>query len=262
MTSPIHPTAIVSGKAELAPDVSVGPYAVIGDGVVIGRGTRVGPHAVIMGDTRIGEDNDICAGCVIGVDAQIKAAHDSGGVRIGNKNILREYATVHGGGKQGGMTEIGHQNFIMSGVHIAHDCKLGDHVIIANGTQLSGHVEIGNHAFLSGLTGVHQFVRIGEFAMIGGLSKIVTDVIPYALCDGNPVAVRGANSVGLKRAGFTNDQIRAVKDAVRELYFSKELRSESLKKLESAAAASPQVRRMVDFVKASKRGIVPKADGE
>jgi UDP-N-acetylglucosamine acyltransferase len=261
MTLSIHPTAIVSPKAALAAGVTVGPYTVIGDGVRAGRGTRIGAHAVLEGDTLIGEDNEICAGCVIGADSQIKAAHGAGGVRIGNGNVFREYATVHAAGTAGAATVIGNRNYIMSGVHVAHDCRLDNDIIIANGTQLSGHVEVGNNAFISGLAGVHQFVRIGEFAMVGGLTKLVTDVIPFALCDGNPAEVRGVNSVGMKRAKFTNDQIRAVKEAVQELYFSRTLRPDALKKLEAMAVHSAEVRRIIEFISASKRGIAPRARG-
>lgn len=255
----IHSTAIVSPKAAIDPSVMIAPYALIGDGVKIRRGTRVGPHAVVSGNTEIGEDNEICAGCAIGVESQIKAAHGSGGVRIGNGNIFREYATVHASGAQGAFTTIGDQNFIMSGVHIAHDCLLGNHVIIANGTQLSGHVEIANHAFLSGLTGVHQFVRIGEHAMVGGLTKLVTDVIPFALCDGNPARVRGVNSVGLRRAGFSAERVRHIKQAIQILYFSGLLRGDAANALRPLASQSSDVQRIMDFVAASKRGIAPRA---
>lgn len=258
----IHPTAIVSAKAVLATGVSVGPYTIIGDGVSIGRGTRVASHAVITGDTRIGEDNEFGTGCVIGADAQIKAEHASGGLVIGSRNIIREYATIHGGGKADSRTVIGDSNYLMAGIHVAHDCRLDNHIVIANGTQLSGHVEIEDHVFISGLVGVHQFVRVGTHAMVGGITKLVADVIPYSLCDGNPAQVRGANAVGLKRSGFTQTQIRSVKEAVQTLYFSKRLRTQTLQTLESQAAGSPEARRILDFIRASRRGILPKAARE
>lgn len=255
----IHPTAIVSPKSVIDRSVEVGPFTIIGDGVRIGRGSRVGAHAILSGAVEIGDDNEIGSGCVIGADPQIKAAHTAGGVRIGNGNTFREYATVHASGKQGAFTFIGNQNYIMSGVHVAHDCALGSHVIIANGSQLSGHVEIGDHAFVSGLTGIHQFVRVGEYAMIGGLTKLVTDVIPFALCDGNPAQVRGVNSVGLKRAGFSNDRIRLIKKGVQTIYFSGLLREAAMKEAKPLAAESEDVKRILEFVAASKRGIAPRA---
>lgn len=257
----IHPTAIVSSKAALAAGVTVGPYAVIGDGVRIGAGSAVGPHALLSGRTEIGPDNVIGAGCVIGADSQIKAAHAAGGLRIGASNVFREYATVHVSGKEAEATVIGDRNYIMSGVHVAHDCRLGSDIVIANGSQLSGHVEVGDHVFLSGLTGVHQFVRIGEYAMVGGLTKLVTDVVPFALCDGNPARVCGVNSVGLRRAQFTAERVRAIKQAVQVLYFSGLLRADALREIERLAAASPDVKRLADFVKSSKRGIAPRASG-
>lgn len=257
----IHPTAVLSPKAVLDPTVEVGPYAVIGEGVRIGSGTRVGPHAVLSGDTQIGSDNAIGAGCIIGGDSQIKAAHAAGALRIGTANIFREYATVHCSGTQGASTVIGDHNYVMSGVHVAHDCRLGNHIVIANGTQLSGHVDVADHVFLSGLLGVHQFVRIGEYAMVGGLTKLVTDVIPFALCDGNPAKVRGVNSVGLRRAKFSADRVRQIKTAIQTLYFSGLLRGDALRELVPLAARSVDVRRIVDFVAASKRGIAPRDAG-
>lgn len=255
----IHPTAIVSPAAHIDPSVEVGPYTIIGDGVRIGRGTRIAAHVLISGNTEIGEDNEICFGCVIGVESQIKAAHGSGGTRIGRGNILREYVTVHASGTKGSWTVIGDQNFLMTSVHVAHDCRLESHIIIANGAQLSGHVEIDHHAFVSGVTGIHQYVRIGEHAMVGGLSKLVTDVIPFALCDGNPAQVRGVNVVGLRRAGFATARIRQIKQAVQILYFSGALRGDAIRGIEPLAVESPDVRRILDFVAASKRGIAPRA---
>ncbi len=257
----IHPTAIVSSKAVLEPDVEVGPYAIVGDGVRVGAGTRIGPHAVLSGDTQIGPGNMIGAGCIVGGDSQIKAAHAVGALRIGAANTFREYATIHASGTQGAATVVGDRNYIMSGVHVAHDCRLGNDIVIANGTQLSGHVEVSDHVFLSGLLGVHQFVKIGEYAMVGGLTKLVTDVIPFALCDGNPARVRGVNSIGLRRAKFPSDRVRYIKQAIQILYFSGLLRGDALQAVAPLASQSPDVRRILDFVAASKRGIAPRAVG-
>jgi UDP-N-acetylglucosamine acyltransferase len=255
----IHPTAIIADGAQLGAGVSVGPYAMIGAKVRVGAGTRIGPHVLLDGAVEIGEENVICAGAVIGAEPQIKAEHGSGRVTIGRKNVFREYVTIHAAGAADRQTLIGDSSFVMSGVHIAHDCRIGNHVIIANGTQLSGFVEIDDHAFLSGLAGVHQFVRIGQHAMVGGLTKLVTDVIPFALCDGNPARVRGANVVGLKRRGFKTPRVLLIKKAIQTLYFSGMLRGDAVQALKGMAADSADIRCIVEFIGSSKRGIAPRA---
>jgi UDP-N-acetylglucosamine acyltransferase len=254
----IHETAIVSPEAVLAEGVTVGPYSVIGPRVRIGRGTVVGPHVVIKGPTTIGEGNRIVQFASIGEDPQDKKyAGEDTRLEIGNGNLIREYCTINRGTSQDeGVTRVGNDNWLMSYTHIAHDCQVGNNVIMSNNATLAGHVHVEDHAILSGFTAVHQFCRIGVHSFIGGLSGITKDVLPYMMVAGHPPEPRGVNQEGLKRRGFTPEQLRNLKEAYRILYRSGLRLVEAREQLSALAAGNPEVGVIVQFMDRSERSIV------
>lgn len=254
----IHPTAVVDPQARLHETVEVGPYTVIGAGVEIGAGTWIGPHAVLNGPMTIGRDNRIYQFASLGELSQDKSAKrdDATRVEIGDGNTIREYVTINRGTlKEQGVTRVGHDNWIMAGTHVAHDCVVGDHTILANGVMLAGHVTIEDWAILGGATGVHQFCRIGAHAFSGGGSIILRDVPPFVMVQGNPAEPRAINSEGLKRRGFTADDIGAIKDAYKLIYLSGKRLAEVKAGLEPLAATSAHVRGMLEFIESSKRSL-------
>ena len=218
MTS-IHATAILDPGAELDEGVVVGPYAVIGAGVRIGSGTSIGAHAVVKGPTVIGRDNRIFQFASIGEDPQDKKYRgEPTRLVIGDRNNFREFCTINRGTSQDqGVTSIGNDNWIMSYVHVAHDCVVGNDVIFSNNATLAGHVHVGDHVICSGFSAIHQFCRIGAHAFLGGFAAVTRDVPPYVMVAGQPTAPHGINSEGLKRRGFTPDQLRNLKEAYRIL---------------------------------------------
>ncbi len=221
MTEPrIHPTAIVHASAQLDSSVTVGPYSTIGPHVQIGAGTTVAAHVVIEGHTRIGQHNRIFQFNSLGAIPQDKKyAGEPCRLEIGDHNTIREFCTFNiGSPGDVGVTRVGDHNWIMAYAHIAHDCVVGNHTVLANNATLAGHVHVGDYVTLGGLSGVHQFVKIGTQAMVGFASAITQDVPPYMLVDGNPLAVRGINTVGLRRRGFTDAQIAAVKRMHKIIY--------------------------------------------
>lgn len=220
MSANIHPTAIIHEGATLHPSVTVGAYSIIGAHVSIGAGTRVGPHCVIEGHTTIGVDNHIFQFASLGAQPQDKKyAGEPTQLSIGDRNTIREFCTFNTGTSQdAGVTRIGHDNWIMAYVHIAHDCAVGSNTILANNATLAGHVHLGDWVILGGLTGVHQFVKIGAHAMAGFASRVAQDVPPFMMIEGNPLAVRGFNLEGLRRRGFTPERLKAVKQMHRLLY--------------------------------------------
>lgn len=253
MGNQIHSTAIVSENAELGSGNTVGPFVVIEDNVVLGDNNRVDAHSVIKHGSRIGNGNSIHEHVVFGGNPQdfsFKNAETY--VQMGSGNVLREYVTVNRATtKESGWTRIGDNNYFMAVSHVAHDCQLGNHIVMANDAVLAGHVHIGDRAFISGGVKIHQFTQIGAYAMIGGNSKITQDCLPYMITDGVPGKVRGLNSVGLKRAGFTMQDLRELKQAYRVLFDSHrdlEVILGELEKLESNHAKN-----LADFIKASKR---------
>ncbi len=216
----IHPTAIVMPGATLAADVVIGPYCVIGDHVVLGAGVRLTAHVVIDGRTTIGEATRIFPFASIGLEPQdLKYQGEESSLLIGRNNTIREYATINPGTAGGGMvTRVGDNGLFMVGVHIAHDCQIGDHVIMANNATLAGHVVVEEHARLGGLCAVHQFVRIGRHAMIGGMSGVERDVIPYGQVMGNRARLNGLNIIGMQRHGFSRDDIQGLRSAYQFLF--------------------------------------------
>jgi len=257
----IHPTAIVESGAELDDSVSIGAYSIVREHVRIGAGTMVGPHCVIEGHTTIGRDNRIFQFGSIGAAPQDKKyAGEPTELRIGDRNTIREFCTFNIGTVQdGGVTRIGSDNWIMAYVHIAHDCQVGDRTTIANNTMLGGHVHIGDWATLGGATGVHQFCKVGAHVMAGFQSHISRDVPPYMMVDGNPLAVRGTNTEGLRRRGFDAEQLRAVKQMHRLLYRSGLTFDDARTAIAALASEIPQaeadVAMMSAFLATATRGI-------
>jgi UDP-N-acetylglucosamine acyltransferase len=253
----IHPTAIISPQAELARDVEVGPYCVIGEGVVLGEGCKLQNHVTIHGPSRIGARNTFFTAAAIGQQTQdLKYKGEPTFLEVGDDNVFREFCTVNRGTLPGSKTVIGSRNHFLAYCHIAHDCIVGDHVIFSNNGTLAGHVIVEDHVILGGLTAVHQFCRIGTHAITGGCSKIVQDVCPYMIADGNPAATRGPNIVGLQRAGFADADVRALKEAYKAIFFRKPNTATALAALEKTEhAANPCVSKLITFIRASERGI-------
>lgn len=255
--SDINPTAIVHPQAEIGKDVRIGPYSVIGGHAKIGDGTVIESHVVIEGWTEIGSDCRIYPFSSIGTPPQdITYSGEETRVRIGDKNIIREYTTIHRGTKKGGgETVVGSHNYIMAYVHIAHDCKIGSHIIMANAATLGGHIRVEDHAVIGGLTGIHQFVCIGMYAMVGACSAVSLDVPPYVSAVGNRATLYGLNIVGLKRQGFDNVRIGKIKKAYNILFRSKLSLKDAIARIEEEIVDSEDVKRMIEFIKRTKRGI-------
>lgn len=257
----IHPTAIVSPGAELAQDVQIGPYTLIGPHVSIDSGTTVGPHCVIDGHTRIGRDNKIFQFCSLGaVPQDMKYAGEPTELVIGDRNTIREFCTFNTGTVQDvGVTRVGSDNWIMAYVHIAHDCQLGDHIILANNATLAGHVHLADWVFIGGLTGIHQFVKVGAHAMAGFASAVTQDVPPFMTVDGNPLAVHGFNLVGLRRRGFSPERIAGVKQMHKLLYRQGKTLAQAVQEIAEMGEASPLLRDdvalMTRFLAEATRGI-------
>jgi len=256
--SDIHPTAIVAPGAELDVGVSVGPYAVIGAGVRIGAGSTVGAHAVLKGPATIGRENRIFQFASIGEDPQDKKYRgEPTQLAIGDRNTFREFCTINRGTAQDeGVTRIGNDNWIMSYVHVAHDCVVGNEVIFSNNATLAGHVQVGDHVICSGFSAVHQFCRLGAHSFLGGFAAVTRDVPPYVIVGGQPTAPHGINSEGLKRRGFTADQLRNLKEAYRILYREQLQLSEARERLAVLAETQPELRILVDFIDKSERSLI------
>lgn len=253
----IHPTAIIDRSAELGKDVEVGPYTIIGPKVVINEGTIIGPHVLIDRTTTIGKNCRIFKGASIAtVPQDLKFQGEETEVIIGDGTTIREFATINRATKERKRTLVGSNCLIMTYVHLAHDCEVGDNVIIGNATQISGHVTIEDNAIISGLVPVHQFVRIGQHCYIGGGYRVPQDVPPYILAAGDPLSYTGINSVGLGRRGFTAETIEAIKKAYRILYRAKLKRVEALAKIRSELPQIQEIKNILEFVEQSERGII------
>jgi UDP-N-acetylglucosamine acyltransferase len=254
----IDPRAIVSPQAELAADVTVGPFTVIGSNVTIGAGTVIGPHAVINGPTRMGSGNRIFQFASIGDAPQDKKYRgELTWLEIGDRNVFRESCTINRGTSHDkGTTRIGHDNLFMAYAHVAHDCVVGNNTVFANCAALGGHVEIGDWVTLGGLTAVHQFTKIGAHAFVGGGAIVTRDVPPYVMVAGNPAEPHAVNSVGLKRRGFTDEQVRNIREAYRILYRSELRLAEALERLKTLSPEQPEIGLLVDFIATSTRSIV------
>ncbi|HEX7062528.1 MAG TPA: acyl-ACP--UDP-N-acetylglucosamine O-acyltransferase [Woeseiaceae bacterium] len=253
----VHPTAIVADSAELAGDVEIGPYTIIGDDVTIGSGTRVAGHVVIKGPTAIGRNNRIYQFASIGDDPQDKKyAGEPTRLTIGDGNTIREYCTISRGTVQdAGETVIGDDNWIMAYVHIAHDCRIGSHTVFANNATLGGHVHIGDWVILAGFSGAHQFCRVGAHSFLGMYAGVNQDVPAYVMITGQPAEPRGINSEGLKRRGFTAEQIRNIKNAYRIVYRQGLKLTEAIERIEALVPTQPELGIFLDSLRASERGV-------
>lgn len=250
----IHPTALVDRRAEIDASADIGPYVVVDGPVVVGAGTRVLAHAVLNGHTTIGRDNVIHMGAVVGHEPQdVNYKGAPTGVRIGDRNIVREHAEIHRGTSVEHPTSIGDDNFFLSQSHVAHDCQLGNRIILATGATLGGHVHVGDLVFVSGNCVVHQHVRIGRLALLRGLSRASRDVPPFCIMDETHV-VRGVNRVGLRRAGFSAEQTRAVQRAFAMLFRTRRNLRQAMAEVE-AGPISAEVAEVLEFIRSSKRGV-------
>ena len=254
----IHPTAIVHPQAKIGANVEIGAYTLVGEHVEIGDDCRIGPHAVITGHTRIGRGNRIFQFVSLGEEPQDKKyAGEPTRLEIGDHNTIREFCTFNTGTAQDkGVTRIGHRNWIMAYVHIAHDCTVGDHTIFANNASLAGHVEVGDHAILGGFTGVHQFCRVGAHVITGIASVVRQDIPPYITASGNPAAPHGLNAEGLKRRGFDADALATLKRAYKALYRSGLSLGEATEAIAQEAAQHPELQALCDFLAVPGRGII------
>jgi UDP-N-acetylglucosamine acyltransferase len=255
----IHPTAIIDPSAELASDVEIGPYSIVGANVNIGSGNVIKSHVVIEGHTTIGENNTFFPFSAIGqITQDVKYVGEPAALIIGNNNTFRENTTIHCGTTEEVPTRIGNHNLFLCYAHVAHDCEVGNHCILSNNATLGGHCKVGDYAIISGLSAAHQFCNIGEHSIIGGCTKIVQDVPPFTIVDGNPATVRGLNQVGLQRRGFDEDTRRALKKAYKKLFLSKK---NNLAELTEELAGSEfaediHVARLIEFVRSSERGVI------
>jgi UDP-N-acetylglucosamine acyltransferase len=253
----IHPTAIISPDAQLDKGVEIGPYSIIGSDVRIGKNTVIGPHTVIDDYTHIGEGCRIFQFCSIGAPPQdLKFGGEKTSVVIGDFNIIREFVTIHRATSADiGVTLIGDHNLLMAYAHVAHNCKLGNHIIMSNVATLGGHVHVEDYAIISGLSAVHQFSRIGAHSIIGGASGVAKDIPPYTLANGNHARLFGLNLVGLKRRNFSEETIKALGKAYRIIFRSRLLLDTAIKKVEDEVENFPEVQHFIQFIKESKRGV-------
>ena len=253
----IHSTAIVSDKANIATDVEIGPYSVIGDDVEIGSGTHIGSHVVINGPTKIGKDNRIYQFASLGDDPQDKKyAGEPTRLIIGDRNTIREFCTFSRGTTQDkGDTVMGDDNWIMAYVHVAHDCIIGSNTIMANNTTLAGHVHVGDWVICGGFSGAHQFCKIGAHAFLGMYAGINRDVPAYTTVSGQPAVVRGINSEGLKRRGFTPEQIRNIRNAYRITFRQNKRKEEAIEEIAELARTQPELDLFLESLRSSERGL-------
>jgi UDP-N-acetylglucosamine acyltransferase len=254
----IDPRAVISPQADVAADVQIGAFSIIGAGVAIGAGTWVGPHVVINGPTRIGAGNKIFQFASLGDAPQDKKYKgEATRLEIGDRNVIRECVTVNRGTAQGrGVTRIGNDNLLMAYAHVAHDCQLGNEIVMSNVSTLGGHVEIGDFAILGGLSAVHQFTKVGAYCFIANNAAVTRDVPPYIMAVGQPAGPHSVNAVGLKRRGFSPEQVLNVRRAYRLLYRSGLKLKTALEQLDEAARTQAEIRPFVDFIRRSSRSIV------
>jgi len=253
----IHRTALIDPGAEIEEGVEIGPYAVIGDGVRIAAGTRIGHHGSVLGPADLGRDNEVFPFASLGMGPQdITYRGEPTRLEIGSGNVFREFVTINRGTTKGGsLTKIGDRCYFMSYSHVAHDCILGDHVIMANSAALGGHIHIGDHAILGGLVAVHQFARIGRLAMIGGVSGVPKDIPPFTIASGGRAELYGLNTIGLKRHGFTAEEIGRLKKSYRLLFRSGLTLSEAVSRVEGELGGAAEIEELLAFIRATKRGV-------
>lgn len=259
MSTQIDPRAVVSPAAQLGANVAIGPFTIVEDGAVIGDGTTVAANALIATGARIGKDCRIHHGAVVGHAPQdLKYANEHSTCEVGDRTVIREFATLHRGTGEGGRTRIGSDCFLMGYVHIAHDCEVGSHVIMSNAAMMAGHTTVEDWVIIGGITPIHQFSRIGCHAMIGGGVRVGKDVPPYCLASNTPLMFEGLNSVGLRRRGFSRETLDALDRTYQLIYRSGKNVSQAMDAIaaEPSLMAFPEVVHVVEFVRASKRGII------
>lgn len=259
MAEKIHPTAIVESGARLGANVDVGPYAHIGGAVTLGDGTRLHHHASVEGNTALGKNCEVFPyACIGGKTQDLKYAGGNPGLRVGDRNVFREYVSVHCATNDGDVTRVGSDNVLLATCHVAHDCVLGDRIVMSNGAVLGGHVIVEDYVVIGGYGGIHQFCRLGAYAMLSATAKLVHDLPPFFIADGTPAVVRAFNKVGLERNGFSAEQLDRVKQIYRILYRDGLNRTQAVEKLAAhPEAGSAEFQRMLTFAKASERGLAP-----
>lgn len=261
MATEIHPTAIVHPDAVIGEGVAIGPYCVVGAGVTIGDGSWLQNHVTVCGPSRIGKRNRFYAYTSIGQQTQdLKYAGEPTFLEVGDDNVFREFCTVNRGTLPGNKTVVGNRNHFLAYCHIAHDCVVGNQVIFSNNGTLAGHVVVEDYVILGGLTAVHQFCRLGKHAITGGCSKIVQDVAPFTIADGNPARTRSINQVGLQRHGYSEEQVAAIRQAYKTLFRSKLNMGQALAKLKEGTITA-EVAHLIAFVEKSERGIIGAGGG-
>jgi UDP-N-acetylglucosamine acyltransferase len=260
----VHPTATVHPSAVLAKDVEIGPYAVIGPEVRIGEGTKIGPYTTINRWTKIGKNNIIHQGVSIAAPPQdIKYKGEKGEIVIGDRNLIREFVTIHLPSGKGNKTQIGNDNFIMVHAHIPHNCRIGNQVVIGGYVGLAGYTQIDDQVIIGGLAGIHQFVRIGRLTMIGAQSKVTQDIPPFMLVEGNPAQIRSINSIGLQRRGISNEAQSEIKKAFKLIYDAGNNIEKAAKEIQKRLRLLPEIKELIQFLEEeSKRGISRKASIE
>ena len=253
----IHKTAIISKKSRIGKNVSIGAYCIIEDDVIIGDNTSIGPYSLIKKFTEIGKDCRIFSHCVIGEIPQDKKFKDEiTKLIIGDNNTIREFCTINRGTEESGETIIGNNCLFMAYVHVAHDCILKNDIILANGVQLGGHVEINNFAIIGGMTPVHQFCKIGKYAFVGGGLRVVQDVPPFIIANGEPLKFSGINILGLRRRKFSSEERNNIKKVYKLLYNSDYNTSQAIKKIESTFEINDSIQNIINFILSSKRGLI------
>ncbi len=253
----IHPTAIVDPAAQLGAGTMIGPYCVIAAGVSLGENCWLQNHVTLCGPLTAGRGNKFYAFCSIGQQTQdLKYRGEPTYLEIGDDNCFREFVTINRSTSAPGKTRVGSRGNFLAYSHIGHDCNVGDAVVFSNNGTLAGHVQVGDHAVIGGLTAVHQFCRIGRFAITGGCSKIVQDVPPFMIADGNPAKVRGINQVGLERQGYSPEKIKEIKEAFRLIYRAKLNTAQALEAAREKLGASEEVQAILQFITESERGII------
>ena len=252
----IHPSAVVSPRARLGKGVVIGPFAVVEDDVAIGEACEIRAHAVIKRFTELGSHNTVHEGAVLGGEPQdVAFKGEDSRLVIGDRNLIREGVTIHRSTKPGGATVVGSDCFLMAYAHVAHDNRLGDRVIVANNVMLAGHVEIAERAFLGGGVGVHQFCRVGRHAFIGAHSVVVKDALPFARTVGNHARCYGQNTIGLRRRGFSDDEVRRISKAFRLLLAAKLNTTQALEVIKRELSGRPEIDYLVEFIETSERGV-------
>lgn len=259
MAVEIHPTAVVEPGVEIGDGTKIGPHAFLQAGAIIGKANSIGSSVWISGSVRMGDSNKVYHCASIGAPPQdLKFADEPTTVEIGNSNVIREFVTIHRGTTATFKTCVGSNNLLMAYVHIAHDCRVGSNIVIANALNMAGHVTIEDFAVLGGLVPIHQFCRVGSYAMVGTGARIVQDVLPYSLVGADPTRISGINRIGLRRRGFSEESISALKSCFRLIYYSKKPFTKAISEIEEKYSGLPEVAKLLEFVMNSKRGIILK----